>query len=157
MTDTANARSDVSLTMVRVLKAPRERVFDALTNPAALAAWWGPEGSHCPDPEIDLRVGGAYRLDIQAPSGQLYKLSGRYLAIEQPAKLRFTWTWTEGAYAGIETVVSIALKDHADGTELTLHHTGFTAQSMADEHKGGWAGALDSLEAYLDSASQQGD
>lgn len=153
MTETAatpaTAENEASLTLVRVLKAPRERVFHAFTNPAALAQWWGPEGCSCPDPEVDLRVGGTYRLDILGSGGTLNKLTGRYLAIEPPAHLSFTWTWTEGAYAGIETVVSIALKAHRDGTELTLQHTGFATQAMADDHEGGWNSSFNCLDSHL--------
>lgn len=152
-TDPTMAANQPSLTLVRILKAPREQVFDALTNPAALAQWWGPEGCACPDPKVDLRIGGAYQLDILESDGTLNKLTGRYLAIEPPARLRFTWTWTEGAYAGVETVVSIALKPHRNGTELTLRHTGFTTPAMVDDHNGGWSSCLDCLDTHL----QQGN
>ena len=150
MTDTAaQFGNDVSLTLVRILKAPRERVFDALPHPAALAQWWGPAGCTSPDPQVDLRVGGAYQLDILGSSGKLNKLSGRYLEVSPPSRLRFTWIWGEGAYAGVETEVTIELKEHREGTELSLLQTGFSDQAMADDHNGGWTGCIDCLETLL--------
>ena len=79
----------------------------------------------------------------------LNKLSGRYLEVSPPSRLRFTWIWGEGAYAGVETEVTIELKEHREGTELSLLQTGFSDQAMADDHNGGWTGCIDCLETLL--------
>ena len=47
-----------------VLAAPRARIFQALTTPADLAAWWGPEGFSTTEMDLDLRVGGRYRFTM---------------------------------------------------------------------------------------------
>jgi len=52
-----------------VLAAPRARIFQALTTPADLAAWWGPEGFSTTEMDLDLRVGGRYRFTMRPPEG----------------------------------------------------------------------------------------
>ncbi len=53
------------------LDAPCERVYSTLTEPTALAQWWGPTGFSTPWIEFDLRVGGGYRFGMQPPDGEL--------------------------------------------------------------------------------------
>lgn len=147
MTDVATSHAKpISMTLVRRIKADRERVFDALTNPASLAVWWGPRGCSCPDPQVDLQVDGSYRLDIKVSDGSLRPLTGRYLEIDPPARLVFTWVWGTGEYAGIETTVAISLKQRGpQDTELTLTHSGFTSDDAAQNHETGWTSSLDCL------------
>src|SRR5215204_6352351 len=62
-------------TMLRVSRrfdAPRERVFDAWTNPDVLRSWWaaGPDWK-TPTAEVDARPGGSYRLSMEDPTGSL--------------------------------------------------------------------------------------
>ena len=49
------------------LDAAPARVFTLVTEPDALAEWWGPHGFTTPEAEIDLRVGGGYRFTMQPP------------------------------------------------------------------------------------------
>ena len=150
MNDQSVKPAAASLTLVRRFAAPRERVFDALTSPGALRVWWGPEGCHCPDPQVDLQVGGAYRLDIENSEGGRNNLHGRYLEVSPPHRLAFTWTWDEGAYAGVETTVTIDLAERDGGTELTLTHGGFTSQEMCDDHDRGWSSSVDCLRDIVE-------
>lgn len=53
----------------RVFDAPREKVWDAWTNPEIIKKWWGPEGFTCPYVKIDLRVGGIYTYGMKGPEG----------------------------------------------------------------------------------------
>ena len=63
-----------ALSLTRVIRAPLEKVFAAWTRPELLRQWWGPGPVTCPEAEVDLREGGAYRLanveaDGTSPSG----------------------------------------------------------------------------------------
>jgi activator of Hsp90 ATPase-like protein len=68
------------LHMERVLHAPRELVFRARSEPEELAKWWGPAGFTAPSIELDLRVGGSYRVAMQPPEGELFYLQGEFRA-----------------------------------------------------------------------------
>jgi uncharacterized protein YndB with AHSA1/START domain len=76
--------------MSRVVMAPREFVWKAWTDPVHLAKWWGPRGfssSHC---EVDLRVGGKLRIDMQRPDGSVHPMLGQFLEIVPPERLVFS-------------------------------------------------------------------
>ena len=62
------AATDYRLAIPRIINAPRERVFQAWTEPARLLHWWrAQDGWTTPILEVDLRVGGRYRLGMQDP------------------------------------------------------------------------------------------
>ena len=69
------------LTLTRILDAPRELVFRVWTDETHLARWWGPSGFTNPVCEIDVRVGGAWRIVMRAPDGTEYPCQGVYLEI----------------------------------------------------------------------------
>ena len=65
------------LTLTRVFDAPRELVFQAWTDPAHLKQWWGPQGFTTPACEVDLRVGGAWKIVMRFPDGSNDRQSRR--------------------------------------------------------------------------------
>jgi uncharacterized protein YndB with AHSA1/START domain len=71
----------LALELKFVVEAPRERIFRMLTEPAALAKWWGPYGFTMPGIDLDLRVGGGYRFTMQPPGGDPFHL----IRVNEPA------------------------------------------------------------------------
>lgn len=138
------------LRITRTLPFPRQRVFDAWTQPGQLKQWFAPSMEMTtPVAEVDLKVGGAYKIGMGATDTIL--LSGRYLEIVPPEKIVFTWNWPKGFYEAMgETRVTVALKDVDGGTELTLVHEGFLTAGERDDHDGGWSGCLKKLAAKLE-------
>jgi uncharacterized protein YndB with AHSA1/START domain len=148
---TVKARPDEALTLriSRRFKAPRERVFRALTNAEQLAKWWGPKGFTVPELALDVRPGGAWRTTMRAPDGKDHVVSGVYREIVPPSRLVFTWGWETEGPRGHETVVTIELSEVADGTRLELYQEVFESADSRDRHEHGWASCLDSLEEAL--------
>jgi uncharacterized protein YndB with AHSA1/START domain len=137
----------------RHFAARPERVFQALTDPAELVRWWGPEGFTVPECELDVRPGGAWRTCMRSPDGNLHCVSGVYREIVPPKRLVYTWSWeTEGPPH--ETLVTIELVARDGGTDLTLLHQGFKSDDSRDQHAGGWGGCFDSLVQYFAEDSQ---
>ena len=128
-----------------VVEAPRERVFELLTEPAELVRWWGPRGFTTPEAEVDLKVGGAYRFTMQPPEGEAFHLSGRFLEIEPPSRLRYTFVWEEPVPDDRETVADLSLRAVGDGTEVSLTHGEFATEERLALHRGGWTDALEKL------------
>ena len=62
------------------------------TEPAELVKWWGPRNL-TPEAELDVRVGGGYRLAMQPPDGDVFHLSGEFLEIEPASRLVYTFRW----------------------------------------------------------------
>ena len=133
----------------RVFHAPPALVFDAFTKREMLKEWWGPEGYEMPVPDVDLRVGGAYRFELARPGGDRVVLAGEFRAIEPPRKLSYTWNWVEGGPFKGETLVTLEFKDHAEGTELVLTHEGFDDPSIRDQHDQGWSSSFNCLDSYF--------
>jgi uncharacterized protein YndB with AHSA1/START domain len=130
------------LELTRALDASPERVFTALTDPDDLAVWWGPAGFTTPEIELDLRVGGSYRLGMQPPDGELFHLTGQFLEIDPPSRLAYTFRWEEPHPDDRETVVRLALDVVADSTRLSLRHGAFATEARLALHRGGWTESL---------------
>jgi len=134
-----------AISMTRTIRAPRERVFSAWTDPKQLVKWWGPAHVTCPEAEVDLRPGGAYRIANLHDDGKIVWISGRFETIDPPSGLKYTWTMAEGD----PTLITVAFNDHPEGTELVLTHERFIAEKARDMHQRGWVECLDGLETLL--------
>ena len=88
--------SDTEIVMTRTFDAPRELVFEAMTNPEHMKEWWGPRGHTMPVCEIDLRPGGKYRFVNKDADGNEYAFRGEYREIVPPEKIVWTFEF-EGA------------------------------------------------------------
>ena len=74
---------------------------------------------------------------------------GRYLQIEEPELVQFTWVTGEGGTEGAETVLTIALSRHDEGTFLQLTHAGFPNEASRDRHQEAWPAVLEQLEERM--------
>ena len=68
-------------------------MFRLFTEAQHLRRWWGPRRLELVECEIDLYIGGGYRLVQQAPDGQRFSFHGTYLAIERPHRLVQTFVY----------------------------------------------------------------
>jgi uncharacterized protein YndB with AHSA1/START domain len=135
--------------MNRVISATRPRVFNALTEPGELAKWWGPRGFTSPNVEIDLRVGGSYRIAMQPPDGELFHLSGEFRAVDPPARLAYTFRWEDPDPDDQETVVTLTLRDAGESTELSFTQGVFATEGRRALHEQGWTDGLDRLQELM--------
>ena len=135
------------LTLSRVIRAPRERVFAAWTDPEMLKQWWGPGPVTCPEAHVDLREGGAYRLANLHPDGSITWILGRFERVREPEEL--VYTWRVSILPGEPTLVRVMFLPHADGTRLELTHERFALEAVREMHAEGWRGCLDKLESMF--------
>lgn len=135
------------LTISRVIRASREKVFSAWTTPDLLTRWWGPGHVTCPEAHVDLREGGDYRLANLEADGSIVWISGRFERVRAPGEL--VYTWNVSIIPGEATLVRVKFLPHPDGMELVLTHERFAAEAIRDMHLQGWGGCLDKLEGFL--------
>ena len=133
----------------RVFEAPIARVFVELTKPSELAKWWGPLGFTTPEVHIDLRVGGSYRFTMQPPEGEAFHLSGDFLEVQEPSRLRFTFRWDEPVPDDRETVVELSLGPQGTRTMVTLTQGTFATEERLELHRSGWADSFEKLDGVL--------
>ena len=148
-----SVQTATALRLTRVVKGDPARVFGAWTEPDQLVEWACPEGLSVDGAEVDLRVGGRYRIVMRAPDGAVHTAVGVYREIERPGRLVYTWTWEDTQDEGMrigETVVTVEFRDLGDGTtEVVLTHEGFPGPEARDNHDAGWTSCLNRLEALL--------
>lgn len=152
MTDqTPTVADDRTILITRIFEAPREHVFAALTDPAQVAAWFGP--AHVDTPadrvHIDLRVGGRYELTmIHRDSGAEHPLTYEVAELVPPALLILRCGPMPEIGLPDGTLTRIELQDHGTKTRLTLTDGPYPAPGRGGA-EAGWNGALDKLAALL--------
>jgi uncharacterized protein YndB with AHSA1/START domain len=134
----------------RSIRASPERIFDAWTQPEHLKQWWGPKSVECVDAEVDLRVGGRYRITNQFPDGKVLCISGEFETVERPHCLVYTWRVDDVAVAAER--VTVTFEARGEATEVIVAHERIPTESMRDMHEQGWIGCLDGLVDYLQKA-----
>ncbi|MGQ9366203.1 SRPBCC domain-containing protein [Azospirillum sp. ST 5-10] len=138
----------VSIALVRRLDASVALAFEACTDPKWLARWLTPGAGAVRSATVDIRPGGAYRLDGIDPDGTPYEISGRYLDIAHAKRIVATWNY-DGAVAdlgGPTSKVRIDLRPLGeDACELTLTHTELTSTEAAELYRTVWSICLDRL------------
>lgn len=140
---------DASVLVVRkVIRATPERLFTAWTDPDQVRQWWGPEGVSCTHAEIDLRVGGEYRIGNLLPNGTTVWISGEFLEIVPPERLAYTWN-TDLAPDSTQRVI-VRFEKKEEGTEVVILHELLPDRAMRDRHERGWIGCLAGLRDYAE-------
>lgn len=157
-TGTTTPADEPIITMTRIFDAPRELVFAAWTEPEQLAQWWGPHGFTNPVCEVDLRPGGAWRIDMQGPDGTVYPNKGVYQEVVAPERLVFSDVVDEGAGAWGDTpppssISTITFEEHDGKTRVTMVTR---LQSIAARDAmvemgaiAGWTESMERLDALL--------
>ncbi|TDT16094.1 uncharacterized protein YndB with AHSA1/START domain [Ilumatobacter fluminis] len=108
------------------LPAPSDVVFEYLTRIDLLTTWW-PTGGR-----TDPREGGEYVLEWDGPG---VTLRGRYVVVDPPARLQFTWSWD---HDDDESVVSIELMSSSvDSTSMRIRQTASSVEER-DGYVEGW-------------------
>jgi uncharacterized protein YndB with AHSA1/START domain len=140
----------IKLEITRVIKAPRERVYAAWTNPAQLKQWFGPENVQTHDLIADVRVGGKFRWDLNNAEGERMTCRGEYRELQPGKKIVFTWQWEDDEdWENHVSIVTVELGDAGGGTELRLAHEKLPNEESRDGHTRGWNSALDKLEKFF--------
>ena len=143
---------ELRLHLQRDLPAPPSDVFRTLVEPEELAKWWGPAGFTSPAIDMDPQVGGSYRIAMQPPEGDVFHLSGEFVAVEPPSRLAYTFRWEEPMPDDRETVVELSLRDLEGSTQLTVEQGVFATEERLALHTQGWTEGLERLYELVSSS-----
>lgn len=142
-------------THTRVLKAPRENVWAAWTDPKQMAAWWGPKGFTNPVCEMDVRPGGRIWIVMRAPDGSDHPMGGEFREVEAPERLVFVGApQDDTGFVYAENLLTVTFAETAGGGTLLTIHSVLTEKidlgpEIEDEAKRGMSTSLDRLEAVV--------
>ncbi|HTK14435.1 MAG TPA: SRPBCC family protein [Xanthobacteraceae bacterium] len=117
---TTERKSDRELVVTRTFNGPARIVFEAWTKPELFKRWWAPKsfGLTMLSCEMDVRVGGTYRLVFGLPSSkQPMAFFGRYIDVIPNSRL--VWTNDEGGEDG--AVTTVTFEDRGGETLLVMH------------------------------------
>jgi len=127
----------------RDLPVSCEELFAWVTDPAKLLQWWGPEGMHVPEHNLDLSRLGLWYSIMQNAEGQQYKVSGQVTHVEVPKSVGFTWGWHDDQdQRGAESHVTFTIVETAKGARLVIDHRDLGDDEVAANHESGWTSTL---------------
>lgn len=144
---TVERTSDRELVVRRTLNAPARIVFEAWTKPELFKQWWAPKsmGMVLRSCEMDVRVGGRYRLAFGHDGSNLDEFFGRY--IEVTPQSRLVWTNEEGGEGG--PVTTVTFEENGGKTLLVLHEL-YPSKEALDAAGTGAAEAMGETFGQLD-------
>ena len=138
-----------ALTLERHYPVAPEKVWRAWTDPQAVSKWWGPgPGEPVSAAELDVRVGGRFRIVFGGPDGKAHECAGVYREVVPNRRLVFTWSWPRTTPERI-SVVTVEFRAAPQGTDLVFTHEELFDEKVRDDHKRGWTGTLDKLGEFL--------
>ena len=132
----------------RVMPAAPEVVFDQWLDPESLEDWMCPRPVRVVGITVEPRVGGSVRFDVD-DSGTSVLITARFLAIDRPHLLRFTWSNSNWPDPTVASVVNVAFAPFGDDqTLMSIEHSLLPPEEF-DSFQNGWALTFDQLAAFL--------
>ena len=128
----------IAVTLQRDFRAPVAKVFAAWSNPAFITTWW----RNLTVAHIDFREGGTYEFRWESWEGRVV---GSYREIVDNQRIVFTWCPEPRSEGCGDSVVTIEFEQRGNVTRLVLTHDLNRNEAEADDHVGGWTGALNDL------------
>jgi len=116
---TVERKSEREFVVTRTFNAPARLVFEGWTKPELFKRWWVPKsiGMSLLSCELDVRVGGKYRLVFGNDASEAMAFFGRYIEVTPHSRL--VWTNEEGD--GGEAITTVTFEEKGGKTLLVLH------------------------------------
>jgi uncharacterized protein YndB with AHSA1/START domain len=139
-----------SVTLHRVLKTSPQKVYRAYTEASAIASWLPPYGFLCTVHQMDVRVGGGYKMSFtNFSTGNGHSFSGKYLELKPNAFIKHTDVFDDPNLPG-EMITSIWITKVSAGTDLKIIQENIPAAIPADMCYLGWQDSLDKLARLVE-------
>jgi uncharacterized protein YndB with AHSA1/START domain len=148
--------------ITRIFDAPRSLVFRAWTDPKQIKRWWGPKGFTNPVCELDVRVGGAWRIVMRGPNGVDYPGGGVYREIVEPERLVFTnIAEDQEGNKLLDGLTTVTFAEQGGKTKLTLQTRAVAlvagAEAYLEGMEAGWTQSLERLEEEFREVTRRSD
>jgi uncharacterized protein YndB with AHSA1/START domain len=129
----------------RVIRTTPEKLYRAFTEADAMSRWLPPNGYTCTVHEMDVKVGGHYKMSFRNfTTGNSHSFGGTYVELEPGARLRYTDKFDDPNMPG-EMQTTITLKKVLCGTELTVEQSGIPSMIPTEMCYLGWQESLTHL------------
>ena len=136
-------KSEREMVITRTVNGPARLVFEAWTEPELFKRWWVPKsaGLKLLSCEMDVRVGGGYRLEFDVGAPKPLAFFGRYLEVTPHSRL--VWTNDEGGEGG--AVSTVTLEEMGGKTLLVMHELHASKEAL-DAALGSYDGMGETFE-----------
>ena len=137
--------------LLRVVRAPPERVYRAFLDADAMAKWLPPNGFTGKVHHLDARVGGTYKMSFtNFSSGHSHSFGGQYLELVPNERLRYTDRFDDPNLPG-EMKTEVTLSRVSCGTELNVVQQGIPEVIPAEACYLGWQESLALLARLVEA------
>ena len=137
--------SDNKVSLHRVIKASPEKIYRAFTESGAMASWLPPYGFVCTVHDMNVQVGGTYKMSFQNfTTGNSHSFGGAYVEIKPNEFLKYTDEFDDPNLPGVMTT-SVWLQKTFVGTELKVLQEGIPSVIPAEMCYLGWQESLEKL------------
>ncbi|MEZ5978780.1 MAG: SRPBCC family protein [Planctomycetota bacterium] len=146
--------TDTTIVMKRTFDAPRELVFEAMTDPALIPKWiFSPPGWTMTTCEGELRVGGKYRWEWSDENGvPALTIHGQNLEVDAPRRIVHTETMEMGSCGPIGTLVSaVDLEEEGGRTHMTMTLTFDSKEARDGAIQSGMAQGMEAGYQQMDA------
>jgi uncharacterized protein YndB with AHSA1/START domain len=142
-----------TVTVARVIDAPRETVFDAFTTPDGQEAFYGEPGWTV-ESKCELRVGGLWTVTFWPSRDEVYRHDHIFRVIDRPGRVVLDTTESRPDGSIVEYETEFTFEERADKTVMTMIHRGLPTAELRDEHRAGVPPALARLEQAIEKSSR---
>jgi uncharacterized protein YndB with AHSA1/START domain len=142
--------SDRTVRLHRVLRCPPHRLYRAFLEPDAMIKWLPPHGFTCKVQQMDVRVGGTFRMSFHNfGSGHSHSFGGEYLELVPDQRIRYTDRFDDPNLPGL-LEVTVTLAPVLCGTDLSITQTGIPQAIPLEMCYLGWQESLAQLAALVE-------
>jgi uncharacterized protein YndB with AHSA1/START domain len=143
---TTERKSDRELVVTRIFNGPARIVYEAWTKPELFMRWWAPKSMGVPMVacDMDVRVGGGYRVAFAKDGAEPMEFFGKYLEVVPNARL--VWTNEESDDAAVTTVTF----EERDGKTLLVLSELYPSKQALDAAIEGMEGGMPEQFDQLD-------
>ncbi len=118
----ANGTADREILISRIVNAPRELVWQAMTDPHHIVHWWGPRGFSTTIEEMDVRPGGVWSQVMHGPDGANYPNRSVFTEVLKPERISFSQAGRREGGPGTEHKSTWLFEALEEGkTKVTIH------------------------------------
>jgi uncharacterized protein YndB with AHSA1/START domain len=159
-----NPDPDLDLTLQRVIRAPRDVVWHAWTDPSSLERWWTPAPTRSRVDRLDVWPGGGF-VTSMSDDGRSFvpHTDGLFIVVEPQSRLVFTnaidSAWRPAGPAPVPMTAEIIFRDHAEGTDYSaiVRHGDPVARAHHEElgFFDGWGAVTEALAALAEGAASR--
>jgi uncharacterized protein YndB with AHSA1/START domain len=143
--DRQTESSTGTVRILRVFKAPPERIYRAILDPAANCKWLPPHGFTCTVHQLDASVGGSYKMTFENFStGSSHSFQGKYLELVPGERIVATDLFDDPNLPG-QMTTTYTFRKVSVGTEVSMVQDGIPAAIPTEACYLGWQECLEQL------------